>query len=266
MNAPKPVLQILRVDDLAIDPSYQKSSIRKALVQRIIENLDEGLLGELIVNQRTEARKYYVIDGQHRMLALRHLKVPDVRCMVYAKLTLEEEARKFYEWNNNDSRKPTKPGENFKARITAKEPTALDITNIVYGLGLKIAFHGGGAANSTIASVSTLERIYKELGRDVLLRTLFLIKNSWNGDATALQYGFLNGISCFIEQAGEYFDNKDFIDKFKKIDPEKIFREAGGLAKFSKSKSQIFAKVICFYYNKNRKLDKIPESLFSDVA
>jgi hypothetical protein len=257
-----PVAVMLKVNDLVIDTTYQKNTIRKKLVQRITNNLNPALLGHLVVNQRKGTKKYYVIDGQHRMLALRALKISDVVCVAYFGLSAEEEAELFQAWNNSTSRSQTTNGENFRARIISGDSIAIAINNLVYHHDLNLYFNRGGAYKNTIGSVATLEEIYIQMGPIVLGRSLGLLKATWDGNATTLRGVFIDGVSCFVNLAGDLFKDDDFISKFKKIDPDQILREAEGIAKYSKSKSLNFAKHICFYYNKNRKFNNIPEELF----
>jgi hypothetical protein len=72
---------------------YQRH-VSNVRVARIIANCDPAKLGLIVVNKREDG-SYYVIDGQHRLAALRRMGVELVRCILVVGLTAREEAEYF---------------------------------------------------------------------------------------------------------------------------------------------------------------------------
>ncbi|MBO0378087.1 ParB/Srx family N-terminal domain-containing protein [Staphylococcus warneri] len=67
----------LYITDLNTDMSYQ-SPVKEAQVKKIVKHFDPQKLHTIVVNKR-ENGQFYIIDGQHRVQALKELGIC-VRC------------------------------------------------------------------------------------------------------------------------------------------------------------------------------------------
>jgi len=249
--------QVIAVGDLKVDHSYQRT-LSNSLINSISNNFDSGLVGSLIVSKRDDG--FYVIDGQHRLYALRKNGVKSVLCTVYFGLTLMQEARLFVMFNGN-RKKPTAL-ELFNARIASGDPSAVEINLIVRSCGFTLGKNGGQAIN-TIIAVKAIEKTYKQLGAIGLNRILNLLKETWNGTVESLDNHMLNGMRVFVSKANNHFTDSDFISRMKKVDPVVILREAKALGSaFSNDYNLPCAIVLAKYYNHGRSSKRIPENLF----
>ena len=172
--------QMVLASSLEVDHEYQRIRIRWAKVRQIASEFDPFLFDELAVNDRLDGH-LAVMDGQHRLLALREMGYGDqnVPCRVYHGLPRELEARMF---NRQDDRISLTPQERLKGALAEGRPDALQIVAIVASNGFAINFTGGeldGGKISAVASLSRVYRAYKAGDLDVVLR---LIRDAFGVD------------------------------------------------------------------------------------
>ena len=80
------------VSELRVDLSYQRPVDKRYL--KIAQSFDELLFRPLQVSKRVN-NKYYVIDGAHRLAAVKHLGIKAVPCEVYEGISLNDERHMF---------------------------------------------------------------------------------------------------------------------------------------------------------------------------
>ena len=97
--------------------SYQRE-LTASRVAKIANAFNPAKLGALVVNKRADGT-HAILDGQHRLAALRILGVPEVRCILLEGLSPEEEADYFRSQNEN-SRALT-AFDLFNAGVCAKD-------------------------------------------------------------------------------------------------------------------------------------------------
>lgn len=248
--------QDVPVDELKVDTSYQRF-LSESHIKKLVNEFDPGLIGCLIVSKRKDG--YYVIDGQHRLFAIRKHNIKQVTCNVYHDLTPMQEARLFVSFNNN--RKRLTPSEIFKSRLEAGDPDALEVKSIVEGCGLILGINRRLSQN-TIMALTTTEQIYRQLGRAGLRRMLTLIKLTWDGAPESLDSHMLYGMKIFLAKAGKLFTDDDFISKMKRFGASVILRDGYSMGNYSNSVYTPYALAILKYYNQNRTKKRIPERIF----
>jgi hypothetical protein len=255
MKSYKHVSQYIPVDQLKVDISYQRF-LSESHIKKLISEFDPGLVGSLIVSKRQDG--YYVIDGQHRLYALRKKNISSVDCNVYFDLTPMQEARLFVAFNNN--RKRLTPSEIFIGRLEAGDPAAVEIKSIVESCGLILGIHKRLSQN-TIMALTTIDRIYRQLGSTDLRRLLTLLKETWDGAPESLDSHMLFGMKIFIAKAGKLFSDKDYITKMRRYEACKVLREGRSLGNPSNSIYTPYAIAILKLYNFNRNSKRIPEKI-----
>lgn len=163
-------LEKMRVSLLA------QRDLNQARVNKIVIGFDLEQLGTPTVNERDD--HYYVIDGQHRVEALREIGWGDqqIQCWAYVGLTEEEEAEKFLKLNDTLT---VGAFAKFKVGVQAGRPTECDIDRIVREQGLRVSADEG---NGAIYAVGALRRVYKQAGPDQLARALRIVRDAY-GDA-----------------------------------------------------------------------------------
>lgn len=127
-------LQWVPVAETKVSPSAQRE-LRPAFVDKIAQEFDPDNIGFPVVNKRDD--HYWVIDGQHRIAALKKIGWGDqlVQCEVFSGLSEAEEAEEFL---RRQQRIAVLPIDRFRIAITAGRLRECDIDRIVRAQGLRI--------------------------------------------------------------------------------------------------------------------------------
>ena len=190
------------IKDLHIEPTAQRGFII-GHASKLAAEFDPDKFGIPLVSDRGD--KLHVVDGQHRVEALRIMGWGDqqIQCWVFEGLTIAQEADLFLGHNNS---KAVQSYDKFRTAVTAGHEIECDINRIVLMKGLKIARSGEGAIKSTEA----LKRVYK-LGPDVLAKVLHIASESY-GDA-GLQGFVIVGIGLLCGRYGDELQSSVAIDR-----------------------------------------------------
>lgn len=243
-NDVKITYEFLRVDSINI-PDYQRGII-PTKIKTIINNFDDKKLGVLKISLRDGI--YYIIDGQHRLIACKTLDHTYVMCEVHRGLTYEQEAIMFLEQHNNQTRVSTI--DKFNAKVEAKKTQSMNIKAVVEKNGFTLT---KGTTRYGIASVSKLEIIENDMGLDILDKTLDTIYKTWYGAASSTDSKILMAVALFIKNT-KGFDSKAFIKKLSKIEPKLIIRM--GDSDISNTGFERYYAVLNKYYSKGTRKSK----------
>lgn len=176
-------LRWIKVADLIVNPRAQRE-LREGWAAQIAADFNPDRFTPPLVSLRNH--KYHVIDGQHRIAALRLMGWDDqeVQCWTHEGLTESEEADLFL-WHNN--RKTVTAFDKFQIGVTAEREAEADINRIVLINGLKVARGQQGG----IMAVGALHKVYQH-GPKVLGRTLRMVRDAYGDDG--LQAHVIEGI------------------------------------------------------------------------
>jgi hypothetical protein len=142
---------LLNVDDLNIDHSYQRPADPNHIAAMAV-NFDLKRLFRIAVSQRPDG-KYYIIDGQQRVGAIKLLGGDyNIDCVVYHLATIEEEAALYYHLNWD--RKNPNSLDRWRARLVLGDPDVVRIQQELDYADLTLA--RSGSALRTIKAVGTL--------------------------------------------------------------------------------------------------------------
>jgi hypothetical protein len=120
---------------LLVDDSYQRSA-SPAKVKKIASEWSWVACSVIVVAQRASG-EFFVIDGQHRVIAAKQRSdISDLPCVVFEIDDIADEARGFL--NVNTERKPMASIGKFKASIAASDPLAVFVNDTLVGLDIKI--------------------------------------------------------------------------------------------------------------------------------
>jgi ParB-like nuclease domain len=184
-------LRWVPLTQMRVNPLAQRD-LNQARVSKLAAAFDPEKIDAPTVNHRGDW--YYLIDGQHRIAALKEWLSSwadqQVQCWTYEGLSEAEEAEKFLALNDT---LPVHAFAKFKVSIQAGRDTEADVDRIVRALGLRIARGSGG-----ISAVATLRRIYTRGGPAVLSRALRIIRDAY-GEA-GLDGPVIDGISLLCQR------------------------------------------------------------------
>lgn len=199
-------LKWIPLNQMKVNPLAQRD-LNQARVDHLAASFDLEQIGVPTVSHRDGS--YWIIDGQHRMEALRACGFHDegVQCWVYEGLTSEGEAELFLKLNNT---LPVPAFQKFKKAVHAGRPVESDIDRIVRSVGLVVS---NDKVPGAITAVSTLGRVYSR-GPGVLARSLRIIRDAY-GDG-ALEAPVIDGIGHLCARYNGELNEAEAIEKLSK--------------------------------------------------
>ena len=178
-------LQWIPINQMRVSPQSQRE-LNQAWVDHIAANLDPEHLGNPTVSQR--GGHFWVIDGQHRVAAVRDALGEDqsMQCWLYRDLTEEQEAEVFLKLNNTRS---VDTFAKFRIGVKAGRDEECDIDRIVRAQDLRVSRE---KVDGAIRAAGTLRKVYRHGGPNGLARTLRIVRDAY-GDA-GMESAVIEGI------------------------------------------------------------------------
>ena len=251
-------IEVIPVSRL-VSSVYQRS-LSMPRVTRIISRFDVAKLGMPVVSRHDDG-SFTVIDGQHRVAAMRTIGVREVRCIVLEGLTLEEEAD-FFRTQGVDCR-PLNALDKFNAGVIAQDPHYVAIDALLKKYDFRVTHQSGCRC---IAAVDSLSRIVSMFSFKVLDQVLAYISAAWPTDATIVRREMLAGLAEFVSRFGEGVPVMTFAAQMQDKHPSAMLYEFQGRmngratarSSFNRMNRYVFCGVLVDSYNKgmpkNRKL------------
>lgn len=243
----------LNTRDLTINPRAQRE-LKMKRVREIVKDFNPLLVNPIKVSFRNG--RYYVIDGQHTLTALRVVNKGDctVRCKVFYGLTELDEAELFLQQNGHSA--PVGANEKLRVLYLQGDREVLDFVKATELAGVRVDFTKGQSRNKIIA-VSCAFGIYKKLPRETYIEMLIAIRDAWDGSPDSFAREILTGMSrVFSAYFGE-FKTKELSKRLAKVAPAQIVREGKGFG--SASAPVMYAKAILRIYNAGRTTHRLDE-------
>lgn len=243
MKAPNQRIELIALADMEPETECQRPT-DLGQVSDIAGDFDANRVGVITVSWRNG--KYQVIDGAHRAKSMRDLGYTHAYCVVLDGLTCEQEANIFRRQNEN--RRPLSAWDLFKAGLKAKDERHLRINAIAKAHGFQI---GTGARNFyRLSAISTLFRIVKLYGYDVLDTALRLIATTWAGIDKASQTESLLGMAEFASR----YDAVDFPNRMRDKFAAVWYEYVDSMSTHASVKTGVarkkFCRVIVDHYNR----------------
>jgi hypothetical protein len=185
-----PTLEVVPIEELSIDPSYQRSIENRAsqkLIREIAQRWHWGLCQPLVVSARDEGASLFVIDGQHRLEAARlRGDIDALPCVLVECDGAEEKAASFVQLNQH--RRPLSALELFRAAIASGEEEAIAIAQAITAAGLSIAPHLTSVAwkPGMVGNIGGIERAWRRHGPEVTVQALRILARAFDGEV--IQY------------------------------------------------------------------------------
>lgn len=202
-------LRWVPISAMRVSPVAQRE-VNRARVDKLAANFDLDQLGVPVVSRRDGHA--YIVDGQHRVEALKEIGWADqqIQCWTYEGLTEEEEAEKWLRLNDVLT---ISAYDKFTKGITAGREKECDINRIVLALGLSVArtrVDDGG-----IAAVGTLTKVYEQSGPAVLSRSLRIIRDAYGN--SGFEAPIIAGIGLLCARYNGALEDQIAVMKLKKI-------------------------------------------------
>ncbi len=198
-------LQWVPIEKMVVSELAQRE-LKQHWVDHIAANLNIEQIGNPVVSLRDG--NYYLIDGAHRIEALRQSGWGDqqIQSWCYDGLNIQDEAEKFLELND---RLAIGAYDKWRVALTAGRQTEVDIDKVVRAAGLQVTLNND--AEGAIHAPGTLRRIYQRAGTGVLARTLTICRDSY-GDGG---YGAatLDGIAHLCSRYDTLLDDERVVQR-----------------------------------------------------
>jgi hypothetical protein len=219
---------------------------RKAHGDRIAAELDLNKLGYPIINQRDG--NYWVVDGQHRIYALREngFGKDALDCEVYEDLSDAEMADIFL---GRDARKPIPLYDKFHVACTAGRKRERDIQRVVEANGQKISRQ----PTEGISAVGALSSVYDRSGDVVVGQVVRTINLGFGGDPLAFDSSIIEGLGLLFNRYNGKTNEKQLGSKLSDLrqGARELLRKAEAIrARTGNQKKQCVAAAAVDIYNK----------------
>lgn len=223
------------VDLLELDHSYQR--IETGNANKIAENWDKDACEFLLVSYRNG--KFYVIDGQHRMIAAKIKGIESLPCVIFTGLTRSEEARRFSIQGNG--RKKLAPNDTFKANLECGNSkykdvaTDMEIKRICekYGVTITMSNFNLRISPKRLRSISRSRTIVSTNGSECFEWILNTITNSnWDECADAYEKDMLMLFRAYYTEHTRIGNMEEATEKLSKVmnsvTPKELIAQAIG--------------------------------------
>lgn len=187
-----PLFMELDVNDINIDPAYQRE-VNQYNVRKIASNFNPCMMRPISVNIRDG--KFFCWDGQHRLLAYKRMGLKTIPAMVINEL--DEQSEAFYFAHQDDNCRILTGVQKWRASTVAGEETVVEINTICHRHGYTVARKV--VDDSTFSCVSTLRKVYNQLGPMYFERLVVIIKNSFGYTHNATCANIVSGLAKFIQ-------------------------------------------------------------------
>lgn len=246
---------ILEVGDLRTDAGWQRP-LKATKVSRISQAINPDLLGVIYASFRDG--EYWVLDGQHRVAALREAGREDEKLEVFVAegLTVEREA--YIHGALNKFRSEHTPVELFNTFLDAKQPVEVAIDKVLRDRGLAVAA-GGDSSEGIIHAVGTLYALHEAGGSKFLGSVLDRCIDAWGYESDAFHGHILKGMGVLVTQYGSVLDAKRLTKALQDERPRRILSDAEAQRRGNKASApNNVAAVMVVLYNSIRGGKKLP--------
>ena len=221
-------------------------------VAGIVKHFDPAKLGVLVVSHRKDGT-YAVLDGQHRLTALRQLGYTATNCIVLEGMSIREEADYFRRQNEN--KQSLRIADTFNASVWAEDEESLQIKQLMDRYSFR---HGKSGQPMCICAIGALQQIIRQFGVEALDRTLACIAATWPRDTTILRREMLAGLGEFWKRYAPVLTVEQFEARMRLRMPMDLYQEvrrrtqgkSTPVTAFSKSIRFVTCAVLVDAYNK----------------
>lgn len=220
-------------------------TIREKWVQKLAATWNKDKVGVIVLNDRQDGLKPFVVCGQHRVLAALDRFGPSYEfdAELYVGLTAEEESEIWI--GRDEETRGASAIDKFRQRLRAGRPADLEIEKIMSNRGLRI---GSSASATTLSCASLISTLHK---RGVLEKTLDVVMRAWPTflGQDVWNHGLLGGVGFFLSSYPEA-DEDRLVRVLKKTAPTVVVSTGAASMYSSSVKAYGVRNVICDIYNK----------------
>lgn len=248
----EPVLQWVAIENLVIDPRYQREIERRGLnnITKIAKNFDWSRFSPILCTP-VDGGKFAIIDGQHRTYAARACNIKNVPAMI-VEMTDQEAAESFV-WVNASVTQIT-PAQIYKSSLAAGLPWAIECREVVEASGCKlmsVQYSSGAKKTGQVFCVTVVRNLIEEGHKQTIIKVLSALVQSGIDDPYNFSASILRPIfNVFKELKVETSEILDFISNNDLLDIEhSVHKLRETPAYFRQSKSKLFTACLHAKWN-----------------
>ena len=209
-------------------------------VAGIVRHFDPAKLGVLVVSHRADGT-YSVLDGQHRLAALRRLGYTSANCIVLEGMSIREEADYFRRQNEN--KQTLRIADTFNASVWAEDEESMQIKRLMDKYNFR---HGKSGQPMCICAIGALQQIIRQFGTEALELTLASIAATWPRDTTILRREMLAGLGEFWKRYAHVVTVPQFEARMQLKIPMDLYQEVRRRTQGKATPGTAFSKSIRF--------------------
>lgn len=197
----RPVLRWLRLDEVAVDYTYQRSLAEpqsQTLIRQIAVFWNWELCQPLTIAKRPNGA-LMIVDGQHRHAGAKlRGDIETLPCIVSTYATAGDEAATFVALNRN--RRPLTALDLFKAALAANDQEAVRVMEAITEAGLKLATSSNlqTIKVGSLSNIGGLIRCYRNRGHAVLRTALIVLARAYPDEVLQYAGTIFPGISAVV--------------------------------------------------------------------
>lgn len=186
-------LQWVPISLMKVSPKAQRE-FKVSHAADFAADFDFEALGYPVISKRDG--NYYIVDGQHRVAALKMIGWSDqqIQCEVYEGLDEAAEAELFL---RRDKRRAIQAFDRFRIGVVADREVETDIDRIVRAQGLRVATDDNP---QSIAAVGALLKVYRNGGGTTLGRALRILRDGFPDDVSAFRRELIEGAGLVCQR------------------------------------------------------------------
>ncbi len=187
----------INIDDLVINHAYQRKVSRtgEVLIKKIIQNFHWSKMQPLQVCKAKRENKYYVIDGQHRVLALLELNIDEIPC--YCAFEADEGSQALAFISINKNRVQMTAIAQHHAQVGAGDQNAIKIQKCCDDAGVVLpqtVKSGGDMGYNETQAVSKIGSLIRITGHENMVETFQIIMKAFP-NRYSLRSGLIDAVA-----------------------------------------------------------------------
>lgn len=198
---------------LSVVWSQSQRGLNERKVEERMEDFDPDKFGIVVATMPNGNGMYHIIDGQHRVEAVRRLWGDGENVPVLV-LSAKDPAAAADLWLGfNSARAAPQAMDRFTKGVTAGHEDEVEVDDLLRGLGYRVGMDGG---DGTISAVGACLTIYRKHGPAVLRDALLVIQGTWGKARDSVHQNIIGGYAEMLAKHGKAVDRKRLVDRVSK--------------------------------------------------
>lgn len=256
---------VVNIESLIVDDAYQRP-LSMTWARKIAREFDPKKFGKPLVSPRPDG-KYSIIDGQHRIWALR-IRYPKKSVTVRVDVlkdanSIVDEASRF-EGENFQVKKPD-TASLLKVKLAQGDPDAVAYKQIIESAGYRTKSGGGRLKPGEIHAYvfKTAPRFGSSTWQRNLDDALTVCQMTWGSTTYPLGSTIVGGLVLFFRTYDGHsnLNSDDLVRRLQKTTPMALEADAGSLAAMKRTRKEYaLREVVRGIYNRRLSPEKkLPE-------